>query len=76
MTIPQYDILISHITGLKEDIKKNTELLTGNGDPKKGIIVRLDRVEVKLRRADWVVKAVFVAAAGAIAAAIAAKFIV
>lgn len=34
------------------------KLLSGNGDPSKGIVVRLDRVEGKQRRADWVMGAI------------------
>lgn len=58
MTDSQFNLLYDEIKGVKV-------ILTGNGDPKKGMIVRLDRAEVKLRHYDWAIKtALFIAFTG------------
>lgn len=64
MTNDQFTILYDEVKGIKN-------LLTGNGSPEKGVIVRLDRVEVKMKRADWVMKAIFCAIAAGIAGLVA-----
>jgi hypothetical protein len=40
------------------------EILTGNGTPSKGVIVRLDRVEQKTNAASWFIGVVIVALVG------------
>ena len=52
---------------MSEDLKFVREILTGNGDPSKGLIVRIDRVEGKIKRADWALKALAVALLSGIA---------
>jgi uncharacterized protein (UPF0335 family) len=42
---------------MADDIKDIKELLTGNGSPSKGIIVRMDRLEENERRRGYWVKA-------------------
>jgi hypothetical protein len=39
------------IIAVREDIEVLRKLLTGNGDPPKGIILRLDRLEQEYQRA-------------------------
>lgn len=41
-----------------------TEILTGNGDPQKGVILRLDRVEQSTAAAKWFIGVVIVALVG------------
>lgn len=53
MTTPEGIAILNTIL---ERVNKIDLLLSGNGEPHKGMVVRLDRVEVKLRHADWVIK--------------------
>ena len=39
------DILKEELQPLRDEIKSTKDLLTGNGTPEKGIIVRVDRIE-------------------------------
>ena len=47
------------------------ELLNGNGDPGKGLIVRVDRLEQNEGRRSWMMRATMVACLGAIFATVA-----
>lgn len=38
---------------LREDVKKMLTLLTGNGEPERGIIIRLDRIEQWRKQINW-----------------------
>jgi hypothetical protein len=60
MTTPESAVLLNSIL---EKVDKIELLLSGNGEPHKGMVVRLDRVEVKLRHADWVIKTILFVAA-------------
>lgn len=66
MTDLQFGQLLGEFKGVTEKLDTLSDLITGNGEPAKGVVVRLDRVEQRMRRALWAVKALFVAAAGAI----------
>lgn len=62
-------LLRQDIAKLSDDVRGVTHLLTGNGTPEKGVIVRLDRIEQdNNRREAWAKTAV----GGAIAASVAA----
>ena len=50
---------------IEQDVRAMHTLLTGNGTPSKGLIVRVDRIEQKaacMSRALWAVSATFLAA--------------
>lgn len=49
----------ANIDLILEKVDTIGKLITGNGSPEKGIIVRLDRIETKIHRADWIVKTLF-----------------
>lgn len=66
-----YDLALlrQDIAKLSDDVRGVTHLLTGNGTPEKGVIVRLDRIEQdNQRRENWTKTAI----GGAIAAGVAA----
>lgn len=60
---------LTEIKYVRDDVKTVKELLTGNGTPEKGIIVRLDRVEVAQKRYKFVIATLFAAFATAAASA-------
>lgn len=58
---------------LRHELRANTEetrdvkhLLTGNGEPAKGLIVRMDRIEQAKVRQDWLAGVALTAAIGAV----------
>ena len=51
------DDLHTELKLIKDQLKVITHLLQGNGDPSKGIIVRLDRIEQQSKRWSWLLKA-------------------
>lgn len=55
---------------MREDIADIKELLTGNGDPSKGIIVRVDRLEQKGESTTWWTRAALGGVVGSIITAI------
>lgn len=55
-------------TLLQNGIEKINETLSGNGDPSKGLIVRVDRLEQNEGRRTWLLRATIVASLGAILA--------
>lgn len=72
--MPNSEVLIqqflTEVKYVREDVKAVKELLTGNGTPEKGIIVRLDRVEVAQKRHRFVIATLFTAFATAAASAV------
>lgn len=62
-------LLRQDIAKLSDDVRVVTHLLTGNGTPEKGVIVRLDRIEQDNQRRENLAKT---AIGGAIAASVAA----
>jgi uncharacterized protein YqgV (UPF0045/DUF77 family) len=42
---------------IADDVKVIKEILTGNGDPRKGMVLRMDRLEETQKRRDWWIKA-------------------
>lgn len=63
-------IIREELSPVHEAINRNRELLTGNGSPSKGVVVRLDRLEQsEARRGKWIgtaTGAAIVAAVGSI----------
>jgi hypothetical protein len=45
MSTSTLNSIIERLDALKEQVEVVAEVVTGNGDPSKGLIVRLDRVE-------------------------------
>lgn len=62
-------LLRQDIAKLSDDVRGVTHLLTGDGTPEKGVIVRLDRLEQDNQRRENLAKT---AIGGAIAASVAA----
>lgn len=62
--------LLTEFQYVRADVKTVKELLTGNGSPEKGIVVRLDRVEVAQKRHRFVIATIFTAFATAAAGAV------
>ena len=50
------DHLTNQIDNIKDDLTTVKHLLTGNGNPSSGVIVRLDRVEQDHKKTSWLVK--------------------
>jgi hypothetical protein len=57
----------SRITEIHKDVLLIKELLTGNGEPSKGVIVRLDRLEQSRDNQKWTIRACVVASLSALA---------
>jgi hypothetical protein len=55
----------------EKKIEKINDLLSGNGTPEKGIIIRLDRLEQTEQRRTWLLRTTLVSAIGAVVATIA-----
>jgi hypothetical protein len=66
MTDEQFGSLCQRLDGVSEKVSRIDLILTGNGDPKKGMVVRFDRVEEKIRKVTWVAKTLFYVVAAAI----------
>lgn len=55
---------------IHDKVEKIEKILTGNGEPEKGMIIRLDRLEVKAKRASWLFATIFGAVVVAAAEAV------
>lgn len=55
------------LTDIRNRLERIEELLSGNGEPEKGVIVRLDRVERFVKIMLWAVGAVFTFVGSAVA---------
>lgn len=62
-----YDEVLAKIEGVSEQVKYVRHLLEGNGDPGKGMIVRVDRLEQREEGRTWHLRALWVAVLGALA---------
>lgn len=65
------EVLAEKIDRLGEDVVVVKELLTGNGEPSKGLVVRVDRLEQVESRRKWTVRAI----AGTLMSLIASHFV-
>ena len=59
---------------LLSKIEKQALITQGNGDPSKGLIIRVDRLEQNETRRGWWIKSIIVGVIGAFATAITAYF--
>ena len=64
---------LDRIDILLEKVSKIEELLTGNGDPGKGLVVRVDRLEQSEARRSLLIGGTITASVGAIATSVWAK---
>jgi hypothetical protein len=55
---------------IEKKIEKANDLLSGNGTPEKGIIIRLDRLEQTEQRRTWLLRSTVVSCIGAIVSAV------
>lgn len=62
--------LLTEFSYVREDVKTVKELLTGNGTPEKGLIVKVDRLESAKKRLTFVVATLFTVFATATASAV------
>lgn len=56
-----------HISGLEMQIRLLNQLLTGNGEPSKGLIIRVDRMERAGKFVKFLLASLYVAGLGAVA---------
>ncbi len=59
---------------LQATLEKTNLLLTGNGSPEKGLLVRVDRLEVAQDKRTWMIRAALVSALMGIVAAVRSAF--
>lgn len=62
--------LLTEFAHVREDVKTVKELLTGNGTPEKGLIVKVDRLETAQKRHTFILATLFTACATAAAGAV------
>jgi len=69
------EVVKAQLDRIEDDVKVIKELLTGNGDPSKGLIIRVDRLEQAEQRRVWAVRTSVGAAIGSMLALIIKLFI-
>lgn len=62
--------LLTRFDYVREDVKIVKELLTGNGEPAKGLVVKVDRLETAQKRHTYIIATLFGAIATAAASGI------
>jgi hypothetical protein len=60
-------LILQRLDSMGNDVKLVRELLTGNGEPSKGLIVRVDRLEQSESRRNWLATTAIGAAITALA---------
>lgn len=70
MSGSELKFLEQKLSQIAEDVSEIKEILTGNGEPSKGLIVRFDRIEQSQKRASWLAKTAIGASVVAILAVI------
>lgn len=63
MTLEKITTLLE---GIDAKVDRMDKILTGNGTPERGLVIRVDRLEQQSRRAGWVIKSLIVAVFGGI----------
>ncbi len=65
----QIAILVEEVKYMRGDLKCLTELLTGNGAPERGLVVRVDRLERQVKNNDrWIDRIISAVIAALVAA--------
>jgi len=49
-----HDVVVGRLDALHDDVRQVQLMLTGNGAPERGLLVRIDRIETARRLAAWV----------------------
>ena len=60
-------LIAQRLEGIEESVEETRSLLTGNGRPEDGLIVKVDRIERQASTASYVVAVLFVAVASVVA---------
>jgi len=65
-------VIEAQLTQIAEDVAEIKEIISGNGDPSKGMIVRLDRLEQADSRRSWLTRTAVATSLAALASVIVA----